>query len=468
MSKNNTLLSRFSNESSVLLKLSVPIMITQIATQAMGFADTAMAGQVSPIDLAAIALGTSLWIPALLLLRGLIMALTPVTAFHLGARNNALIATELVQMLWIVLASSIILIIYLSFGETILTSINVAEEVIPVASSYVVALTYGVPGIALFYTLNAFCEGMNNTKAPMVFSIIGLLINVPINYILIYGKLGFPALGAVGSGFATSIVYWLMSLMLFMYIKQHQDYKNIFQFTDFHPQSARILALLKLGLPIGINIAICGSVFAVIALLIGRLGAANIAAAQIALNISSMTYVIPMSISFGITIRVGHALGRGDETAAILKTKVGIINAVLISLVAASIFILFPEWITSIYTKDPVIAATATTLLWYTAMYQISDAIQTSINGALRGYKDTKVPMFLACATYWGIALPLGVVLSMTDIIVPALGESGFWIAIITGLTLAASLMLVRLVYVIKQRHKTPNNADLRLQYPIS
>ncbi|MEH6451679.1 MAG: MATE family efflux transporter [Psychromonas sp.] len=435
-------------------------MITQVATQAMGFADTAMAGRVSPVDLAAIALGTSLWLPVLLLLRGLIMALTPVTSFHRGAKNNAQIAIELVQMLWIVLVSSIILIIYLNFGETILTTINVAQEVIPVASNYAIALTYGVPGIALFYTLNAFCEGMNNTKAPMVFSIIGLLINLPINYILIYGKLGFPAFGAVGSGIATSIVYWLMSLMLFIYIKRHHDYKNILQLTDFRPKLDRIWAMLKLGLPIGINIAVCGSIFAVIALLIGRLGAANIAAAQIALSISSMTYVIPMSLSFGITIRVGYALGRGDEAAAILKTKVGIINAALISLFASSAFIFFPELITSIYTKDPVIAATATTLLWYTALYQMSDALQTSISGALRAYKDTKVPMLLACTAYWGIALPLGVILSMTDIITPARGESGFWIAIITGLTLSAVLVFIRLIYVIKQRNKSITAVD--------
>lgn len=455
MLQDNSLRSRFSYESRILLKLSVPIMITQLATQAMGFADTVMAGRVSPVDLAAIALGTSLWLPALLLLRGLIMALTPITAFHRGANKHTQIATELVQMLWIVLASSIMLIIYLNFGEAILTSINVAEEVIPVASDYAIALTYGVPGIALFYTLNAFCEGMNNTKAPMVFSIIGLFINVPINYILIYGKLGFPALGAVGSGFATSIVYWLMSLMLFIYIKRHTDYKHIFQHIDFSPKLAQVWSLLKLGLPIGINIAISGSIFAVIALLIGRLGAANIAAAQIALSISSMTYVIPMSLAFGITIRVGYALGRGDEAAAILKTKVGIINAILISLVASSAFLFFPELITSIYTKDPMIAATATTLLAYTAAYQMSDALQTSISGALRGYKDTKVPMFLACMAYWGVALPLGVMLSMTDILGPARGESGFWIAIITGLTLGACLLFIRLIYVIKQRRKS-------------
>lgn len=464
MSKNTTVLSRFSHESRILLKLSVPIMITQLATQAMGFADTAMAGRVSPIDLAAIALGTSLWVPVLLLLRGLIMALTPVTAFHHGAKNYDQIAVELVQMLWIVLVSSIILIIYLNFGEAILSAINVAPEVIPVASNYAIALTYGVPGIALFYTLNAFCEGMNNTKAPMVISIIGLLINLPINYILIYGKLGLPALGAVGSGFATSIVYWLMSLMLFLYIKQHQKYQPLLQIGDLRPQLDRIWAMLKLGVPIGVNIAVCGSIFAVIALLIGRLGAANIAAAQIALNISSMTYMIPMSISFGITIRVGYALGRGDEAAAILKTKVGVINAALISLFAASAFILFPEFITSIYTNDPVIAATATTLLGYTAIYQVSDALQTSISGALRGYKDTKVPMILACTAYWGIALPLGIILSMTDIIAPARGESGFWIAIITGLTLSAVFMFLRLIYVVKQRNNPiTEHADLAL-----
>ncbi|USD61396.1 MATE family efflux transporter [Vibrio sp. SCSIO 43140] len=445
-------LTRFSKESGALMHLSVPIILTQLATQAMGFVDTTMAGQVSAADLAAIALGASLWIPVLLLLRGVIMALTPVVAFHRGARDFDSISVDFFQMVWLALTSSALLIAYLVSAKPILEWIGVASEIIPIASDYAYALAFGVPGIALFYTLNGFCEGMNNTKAPMIISVIGLLVNIPVNYVLIYGKFGFPELGAVGCGWATSLVYWLMSGLLYSYIKGHHHYKTIIRFNDIKPRVKAIFNLLKLGLPIGMNIAVCGSIFAVIALLIGRIGAENVAAAQIALNISSMTYVIPMSISFGITIRVGHALGAKDELGAIERSKIGILVAALLSLCSVAMFLLFPDWIIRLYTTDPAVSATAATLLVFTAMYQFSDALQTSANGALRGYKDTKVPMILAIASYWGLALPLGVVLGLTDHIVPAMGEKGFWVGILTGLTVAAALMLLRLRSVIKRR----------------
>ncbi|EGU31059.1 putative multidrug resistance protein [Vibrio ichthyoenteri ATCC 700023] len=451
--------SRFTRESGALMHLSIPIILTQIATQAMGFVDTTMAGQVSPADLAAIALGASLWIPVLLLLRGVIMALTPVVAYHRGARDFDSISVEFFQMVWLALIASALLVAYLVSAQSILEWIGVASEIIPIASDYAFALAFGVPGIALFYTLNGFCEGMNNTKAPMIISMIGLLVNIPVNYVLIYGHFGFPEMGAVGCGWATSLVYWLMSGLLYSYIKAHHHYKTIIRFSDAKPRAAAMYHLLKLGLPIGMNIAICGSIFAVIALLIGRIGAENVAAAQIALNISSMTYVIPMSISFGITIRVGYALGEGDELGAIDRSKIGIIVSALVSLISVATFLLFPEWIIRLYTNDPVISATAAALLAMTALYQFSDALQLGANGALRGYKDTKIPMFLAVASYWGLALPLGVVLGLTDIIVPAMGEKGFWVGILTGLTVAAVLMLLRLRYVIKNRTLLPESS---------
>ena len=459
---STTLFSRFTRESGSLLNLSIPIILTQLATQAMGFVDTTMAGQVSAADLAAIALGTSLWLPVSLLLRGIIMALTPVVAFHRGANELDKVRIEFIQMIWVAALVSSLLIVYLSHGGNILSAIGVAPEIIPIAGDYVLALAFGVPGIALFYTLNGFCEGMNNTRAPMLVSVIGLLLNIPINYVLIYGKFGFPALGAVGCGWATSIVYWVMSALLYSYIKGHHHYKTIIHFADIKPKMQECLRLLKLGVPIGMNIAVCGSIFAVIALLIGRIGAENVAAAQIALNISSMTYMIPMSLSFGITIRVGHALGAQNTQGAKERSLIGIVVAGLLSLISVSFFLLFPDWIIRLYTNDPVISATAATLLIYTAVYQFSDALQTSANGALRGYKDTKVPMILAITAYWGLALPLGMVMGLTDKVVPAMGETGFWVGIVTGLTVAAMFMLIRLRHVIG-KHCAENCQPLQI-----
>ena len=439
----------FLNESRALLRLAMPIIITQLAVTGMSFVDTTMAGQFSARDLAAIAVGTSLWLPASLLLRGILMMLTPVTAHHRGAGNDSGIAFDLGQTAWIALMFSTLLAVYLNFSENILSFMNVAPEVIPIAVYYLHALTFGLPGIAAFYVLNSFLEGMGNTRAPMAISILGLLVNIPVNYALIYGKAGLPAMGAVGCGWATSLVYWLMSLLMLGYIVRHHRYNSFLKKEAVQPDFNRIAELFKLGFPIGINIFVCGSIFAVIALLIGKLGASNIASAQVALNFSGMTYMIPMSLSFGITIRVGHALGQGNEEEARLRALSGIALATLMAVLSVLGILIFPQQIISLYTNDPDIVQGATVLLMFTAMYQISDAIQTSTNGALRGYKDTRVPMNLACFCYWMVALPIGYSLAMTDIIRPAMGVSGFWMGIITGLTLSAIVMFIRLFRII-------------------
>ncbi|MCJ2376399.1 MATE family efflux transporter [Vibrio sp. ZSDZ34] len=449
MSQERSFFSSFTTEVRALLSLSLPIVITQVATQGMNFVDTAMAGQSSSTDLAAIAVGTSLWMPVSLILRGILMSLTPVTAHHRGANNQSGISRDLGQMIWIAAICSLLLISYLTQAGNILTFMEVAPSAVPVATQYLQALAFGLPGIALFYTLNSFCEGMGNPRAPMFISIIGLVINIPINYVLIYGKFGFPQLGAVGCGWATSIVYWVMSALMAWYIVTHHRYKKLLLANEMKPLLRRMGELVQLGLPIGINIFIGGSIFAVISLLIGKFGATHIASAQVALNFSSMTYMIPLSISFGITIRVGHALGRGDHNAAKIRSWSGIVLTALLSLLSVSCLLLFPDKIIALYTNDPEIVVGAAILLTYTAIYQFSDALQTAANGALRGYKDTQTPMWIACVAYWLIALPIGVMLSMTDWIVPALGTKGFWFGIIVGLTIAAALMLIRLHSII-------------------
>ena len=445
----------FLDEGKALLQLSLPIIITQVATNAMAFVDTAMAGQASTRDLAAIAVGSSLWIPAGLLLRGILMMLTPVVAHHRGASNNKGIVQDLGQTLWIALLCALVLIVYLNHSEHILTFMKVDPDVVPTGAGYLKALTFGVPGIALFYTLNSFLEGMGDTRAPMVVSLIGLLVNIPINYLLIYGKFGFPEMGAIGCGWATGLVYWLMSMIMAAYINLRHRYQGYVQPKQMMPVAARMAELFKLGLPIGINVFVTGSIFAVIALLIGKLGANNIASAQIALNFSSMTYMIPLSLSFGITIRVGHALGQKNEQDATLRSFTGILLTGAIAIVSSTLLVLFSEQIIRLYTTEPTIAQGAAGLLVFTAIYQFSDAIQAATNGALRGYKDTRVPMVLSCLAYWGIALPVGYTVAMTDLLVPAMGVKGFWIGIVIGLTLSALFVVARLIMIRQEKDIT-------------
>ena len=442
--------ARFRSECWALLLLAFPIIISQLATAGMNFVDTSMAGQVSPENLAAIAVGGSLWMPVSLLLRGILMALTPIIAHHRGAGKNHRITHDLGQTVWIALLCSVILIAYLIQSESILVYMDVAPNIVPIGSEYLLALAFGVPGIALFFTLNSFCEGMSNTRAPMVVALIGLVLNIPINYVLIYGKLGFPAMGAVGCGWATSLVYWLMAGMLLLYICKHSHYREFTDVRKMLPDLRRIAHIVRLGLPIGINIFICGSIFAIIALLIGKLGAETVASHQIVLNFTGLTYMIPMSLSLGITIRVGHVLGEGNVQEARLRSFSGIMLAACFSVVSATGLLLFPDAIIALYTNDATVAQGAAMLLSYAALYQVSDALQSSANGAMRGFKDTRIPMILASICYWGVALPLGYTLGLTNLLTEPMGAAGFWIGLLTGLTCAAVMMNSRLFLIMK------------------
>ncbi len=446
----------FVKESRQLLGLSLPIIISQLSIQGMSFVDTTMAGQASALDLAGIAVAGSLWFPICLLVRGILMALTPVISQHRGANTLQAIGGEFGQAMWIALGSLLVLLLYMHNAPSLLVFMSVDPEMLPVANGYMNALMYGAPAIILYYTLNGFCEGMANTRVPMMIAITGLLLNVPINYVLIYGKLGFPALGGAGCGWATTIVYWIMSLMMLVYLKRHSLYRTLLPAKLFtRPVPSRLSELLRIGVPIGINIFFESSLFAIFSLLMGTLGTISVASHQIALNVSSLTYMVPLSLSFGITIRVGHALGGGNHHNVSLRIASGMAISVIWAALAIAGILLFPEQIIRLYTKDPAVIAGTALLLPFAAIFQISDAIQAAANGALRGFKDTRAPMIMASVAYWLIALPLGYTLGLTDKVVTAMGPAGFWIGLDSGLTCAAVFLSVRLWKIIKrQRHK--------------
>jgi len=442
----------FVGEWKPLLALSMPILLFNLASMGMGFVDTTMAGKASAHDLAAVAVGSSLWVPVSLWMYGLLMVLVPVIAGHRGAGVNEPIGQDLIQTLWIALFSSLIALVYMWFTEPILLTMEVAPEIVPVTRDYLQAMAFGVPGIALFYCLNSFCGGMGNTRAPMVIAVIGLLINIPANYIFIYGKLGVPAMGAAGCGWATSLSYWIMSLGMLYYIARHPHYSALLRDCQIRLCLPRITELLKLGLPISASVFMGGGVFALVALLVGKLGSTSVAAHQVVLNFSCLTYAVPLSLSSGITIRTGFLLGHGDREQARVRVFGGMLLAVAFSSILAVLILLFPKAILWLYTSDIEVTLMAAALLKYAACYQVFDALQASANGALRAYRDTYVPMIVVAFSFWVIALPLGYFLGMTDWLVPPMGPAGFWVGLLSGLVLTGVFLSVRLLLVMRSQ----------------
>ncbi len=446
-------LQRVSTELYSLLKLATPIIIAQLANTAMGFVDTVMAGRVSPRDLAAVALGNSIWVPVFLLMTGILLATTPKVAQRFGAGAHGEIGPLVRQALWLALAVGGSAAALLWNAEIILIQMNVDPGLIEPAMGYLRGVACGFPAVALYHVLRCFSDGLGHTRPSMILGLGGLALNIPLNYIFIYGKLGVPAMGGVGCGWATGLVMICMFLGMLWWVKWAPFYQPSKVFSHFEwPQWPVLKRLLAVGLPIGIAVFAESSIFAVIALLIGGLGATVVAGHQIALNFSSMVFMIPYSLGMAATVRVGQALGRGEPRAARFAAGVSMAAALGYACLSASLMLLLREQIAQIYTPDRAVILVATTLLVYSALFQFSDAIQVTAAGALRGYQDTRVTMILTLFAYWGIGLPVGYLLGLTDWFGEPSGPSGLWQGLVVGLTCAGGMLAVRLAGSARKR----------------
>lgn len=448
-----TRLQRTRTELCSLLKLATPIIIAQLANTAMGFVDTVMAGRVSPQDLAAVALGNSIWIPVFLLMTGILLATTPKVAQRFGSGAHTEIGPLVRQALWLALGVGVAAAVILWNAEFVLRLMDVDPALIEPAMGYLRAVACGFPAVALYHVLRCFSDGLGHTRPSMVIGLCGLALNIPLNYIFIYGKLGVPAMGGVGCGWATGLVMTFMFLSMLWWVKWAPFYQPSKIFSHFEwPQWKVLKRLLSVGLPIGIAVFAESSIFAVIALLIGGLGATVVAGHQIALNFSSMVFMVPYSLGMAATVRVGQALGRGEPREARFAAGVSMGAALGYACLSASLMLLLREDIAQIYTPDTTVIAVATTLLVYSALFQFSDAIQVTAAGALRGYQDTRVTMILTLFAYWGIGLPVGYVLGLTDWFGQPSGPSGLWQGLIVGLTCAGGMLAIRLAGSARKR----------------
>lgn len=436
------------------LALSLPILGGQLAQTANGFVDTLMAGRVSAVDLAAVAVGASIWVPVYLFMTGVLMSATPVLSRHLGARNYGRINPLAQQSLWLALALGILMALVLRSIAPILHWLDVDAQLQPLVIGYLNALSWGMPGVALFLSLRSYTEAMSHTRPVLWISVAGLLINIPANYALIYGKFGLPALGGVGCGWATALVMWTMAALMALYVGRHNSYDEArLTLRDRYFEFRTIAYFVTLGVPVGLSIFFEASIFAVIALLISSLGPTVVAGHQIALNFASLLFMIPLSLALAVTVRVGLTRGRGNNAATHLAISSAMIMTLLVGINSALLLVLLHQYVPSIYTDNLEVRQLASQLLLFGALYQISDAWQVTANGALRGYEDTAVPMVITLFSYWVIGLPVGYVLGLTDWLRPAMGPVGFWIGLLIGLTVAAILLSIRLWRRMHQKH---------------
>lgn len=428
------------------LELAAPVMIGLVASFAMNFIDTVMAGRLpeKEVALAALATGGALWSAGLMVVIGILMAVQPSVAQLDGADRPGDAAAVARQGFWLALGLALPFFLLVRYGAAVLRALDVDPAIVPVAEGYLQALSFGAPMICLVMLQRFFSEGTGHTKPTMYIGLAGALLNIPFNWVLMYGHLGFPALGAVGCGYATSAVFALQALGFFLYLRRHRHYRpyGLFARWDW-ADTAELRALLVIGLPIAGTLFVEGSLFMAASLLIGRLGATPTASHLIAINFSALVFMIPLGLGSAVTTRVGNALGRSDPAGARHAGLVGGGIVLFTQSASASLMLLFPSAIVAIYTSDAGIAALAVELLALAAIFQLPDGIQICMAGILRGYKDTFVPMLVNVLSYWLVGLSLGYWLTFTR----ELGPAGMWWGMIAGLTVGAVLLTARFLW---------------------
>lgn len=446
-------------ESKILLKLAIPVIFAQLAQTGMGAADSIMAGRVSTSDLAAIAAGNAIWWPLILLAQGTLLSLMPIIAQLNGAGRRNKVAVNTVQGFWLAMMMSVIVMMLFANSDYLILYLETLKpehlrnlHTAQIAIDFLDAIKWGVPGYLCYIVLRAQNEALSITVPSMVTAFIGLAINIPLNYVLIYGKLGMPALGAVGCGYATATAFWVMFLMMAFYNKRAYRVRDINILQSLKGPDFKIIGkLVKIGLPIAMAIFFEVTLFTAVTLMIYPMGDAPTAAHLVALNFSSLCFVLPLSLNAAATIRIGHSLGEKRTDKAKRSAYVALFWGVILAVITGIITLLFKEQIINIYTKEKLVISLAMQLLVLAAIYQISDAVQVIGSGILRGYKDTKVIFFATFASYWLVGLPSGYILAVTDWVVTPMGPNGFWCGFIIGLTVSAILLMSRMYWLQKQ-----------------
>lgn len=441
--------ARFRQELRATTRLAVPLVLGQLSAIGMNVVDTLLAGHYGATTLAAVAIGANVWTLAIVAAIGVMLAMPPTVAQLSGAGERERIGGVLRDALWLALVLGIILFVAVRHSGPLLRVMGIDAAISGEALKFLRAISWGAPALTGYFALRGFSEGLSLTRPTMYFGAFGLALLVPIGYVLMYGAFGLPARGAQGSGMATAIVLWIQFGAFTCYIARRRHYLRHAPFAHWQwPRPRVIYDLLRLGVPMGISLLMEAGLFVTAALLIGSLGVDVVAGHQIAINVASVTFMVPLGIAMATTVRVGNAVGRGDGEAARWAGFAGMAASLATQVVSCAAMALFPHGIAALYTSDAVVAAIAANLLLFAAAFQFSDGIQVTANGALRGLKDTTVPMAITTLAYWGIGMPVGYLLCFHF----GHGASGMWIGLIAGLSAAAVLLTTRFAQAARRR----------------
>lgn len=462
--QRETLVRRIGQEVGGMWKLAWPILIGQVASVGMTVSDTAMAGQLDSLELAAVSLGVSFWTMMYVTLVGLMLPINAIVAHEHGAKRAHRVAFMTRQALWMSIGIGAISVGLLNAAALIMGKLDAPAEVQTKGIEFVHIISMGLPALAVHRTLYGYSASIDKTKPMMVIALAGLGYNVLANWLLIYGHAGLPRMGSAGCALATASGLWLMAGGLYVWIRFDPEYDATSPFRRSEgPRRHEIFSMLRQGVPMGITYLTEASAFSSVALLVARFGVVAIASNQITVNVTSVTFVVPLSFGIAIIARVGRALGAGEPTRARFVAWVGIGMAVSFGALSGLGIASFRQNIAALYSVDPAVQMATAGLLIIAALFQLSDATQIATASAVRGYRITRPPMVIHLCSFWGIALPLGCILGsrLPSALLPRwrlapLGVTGFWIGLAVGLSVAA-VCLVLLLQRVSNAESTRN-----------
>lgn len=422
-----------------MARLAFPIVLVNVGMQGMGLVDAIMLGRVSSVDLAAGGLGNFYFFGISIIGIGILMALDPVIAQGVGAKDEAQIARGVQRGVLMTVIVAVVVSLLFLLARPALALLRQPPEVVPLAAAYVL---FSIPGMLPFFAFNMLRQTLQafHWVTPVVWGVVvGNVLNAFLNWMLIYGNLGLEPRGVVGSSIATSISRWVMALVVLAGgWRMLRPY-----FSPWRPESslaAPLLRMFRLGLPVGLQFLAEAGAFGLTTVMTGWMGTTVLAGHEIALSLASMTFMVPMGVAAAAAVMVGHAIGRGDVAASRRDAVAALVVGVGFMALCAVVFALVPDRLAALYTREAATFALAASLIPIAAVFQVFDGTQVISASILRGAADTRVPAILHGLSFWAVGIPLGALLAFGF----DLGAAGLWWGLTAALSAAAVLQLAR------------------------
>lgn len=433
-----------------IFRLFGPIIVGQLASCAISVTDTVMAGAAGTIELSGVALGTAFFNPVQMSLCGLTLAIPPIVGQLKGAGRMAMISKRMWSAMWICLCASVLFAVLLLMLRQLFFILPSDPKMIDVAARYTLWTAAAMPGIAMMAIVRSYSEGLGHTRPTLIFGLTMLALNIPLNYICIFGKLGLPAMGGEGCGAASCATFYITALLFCIYVKKARIYEGARLFVKSYGITLpAVRSYLKIGIPICLSLALEVSCFALGALILSPFGPITVASHSIALNISGMIFMVPLSLAAALTIRIGHSVGARDLNLIKKVIRAGYTLTLIFVVIFLTVLYFGRSFFVQCYTGDSEVIAYASLILLYCCIYQLPDSLQMASIGILRGFKDTRIIMYGTLIAYWLIAIPLGYVLAY-GIFTRPMQAIGIWIGFIAGLTASAMMYLYRVRRICK------------------